>query len=99
MVGSWDHLEECLFTARRDFAFSRLDEFLCRLESSSLARCNSALRDGLSPLPARLMKYVSMRMPEAGPLGDTLRDARTRAMVDESLVNNPGGGCVESVFT
>lgn len=38
-------------------------------------------------------------MPEAGPFGDTLRERSTRAMVAALLVNNPGGGWVESVFT
>jgi hypothetical protein len=45
------------------------------------------------------MKYVSMRMPELGPLGETLFEAKLLAMVLALLVNNPGGGWVESVFT
>jgi hypothetical protein len=38
-------------------------------------------------------------MPEPGPLGDTLFDARDRAMVAASFVNSPLGGNVETVFT
>jgi hypothetical protein len=38
-------------------------------------------------------------MPEPGPLGETLFEARVLAIVMPLLVNNPGGGCVESVFT
>ena len=45
------------------------------------------------------MKYVSMRRPEAGPLGDTFLEARDRAMVEAPFVNNPGGGLVDTVFT
>ena len=45
------------------------------------------------------MKYVSMRIPEAGPLGETSFEASVRAIVAASFVNNPGGGCVESVVT
>jgi hypothetical protein len=40
-----------------------------------------------------------MRMPDATPLGETLRDARVRAMVLALLVKSPSGGCVESVVT
>jgi len=40
-----------------------------------------------------------MRMPDPGPLGEILLEARVRAMVLASLVNNPGGGKVETVFT
>jgi hypothetical protein len=45
------------------------------------------------------MKYVSIRIPEEGPLGETLFEARVRAMVSALLVNRPSGGWVESVFT
>jgi len=45
------------------------------------------------------MKYVSMRMPEPGPLGETFFEAKLRAMVAASLVNRPSGGWVESVVT
>ena len=34
------------------------------------------------------MKYVSMRIPEAGPFGDTFFEARVLAIVLASLVNN-----------
>jgi hypothetical protein len=40
-----------------------------------------------------------MRIPEPGPFGETFREASARAMVLALLVNNPGGGCVESVLT
>jgi len=45
------------------------------------------------------MKYVSIRMPEPGPLGETFFEARALAIVVALFVNNPAGGCVESVFT
>jgi hypothetical protein len=40
-----------------------------------------------------------MRMPEPGPFGETLLDARIRAIVSAFFVNKPDGGCVESVLT
>jgi len=40
-----------------------------------------------------------MRIPKAGPLGETLLEAGVRAMVAALLVNKPEGGWVESVFT
>jgi hypothetical protein len=46
-----------------------------------------------------LTKYVSILRPEAGPLGETFRDARDRAIVEALFVNNPGGGLVDTVFT
>jgi hypothetical protein len=70
-----------------------------RLESSALALFSSARRLALSPRPARFMKYVNMRMPEAGPFGETLLDASVRAIVCASFVNSPSGGCVDSVLT
>jgi hypothetical protein len=45
------------------------------------------------------MKYVSIRIPEPGPFGETLFEARDRAIVAASFVNRPSGGCVESVVT
>jgi hypothetical protein len=45
------------------------------------------------------MKYVNMRIPEPTPFGETFFEARPRAIVAALFVNNPGGGCVESVFT
>lgn len=45
------------------------------------------------------MKYVSMRIPDSGPFGETFRDASVLAMVAASFVNRPAGGCVESVLT
>jgi len=70
-----------------------------RAESSSFAFCSFALRVALRFFPALLIKNVSILIPDAGPLGETLFDASERAMVSGSLVNNPSGGCVESVFT
>ena len=45
------------------------------------------------------MKYVSMRIPELGPFGETRLDASERAIVLASFVKRPLGGCVESVVT
>jgi hypothetical protein len=45
------------------------------------------------------MKYVSIRNPETGPLGETFLDASVLAMVEASSVKRPGGGCLESVLT
>jgi hypothetical protein len=45
------------------------------------------------------MKYVSIRIPDPAPLGETLFDANVRAIVDAFFVNSPRGGCVESVVT
>lgn len=70
-----------------------------RFDSKALAFSNSALRAALNLRPARLMKYVSILMPEAGPFGETFFDARLRAMVAAFCVKSLGGGCVESVVT
>jgi len=70
-----------------------------RFDSSLFARSNCARRVGLSPLPARLIKYVNILIPEPGPFGDTLRDAKARAIVLAAFVNKPACGCVESVLT
>jgi len=40
-----------------------------------------------------------MRIPDAGPFGETRFDASVRAIVAASLVKRPSGGCVASVFT
>ncbi len=40
-----------------------------------------------------------MRMPDCGPLGETLLEASERAIVDAFFLNSPAGGCVESVLT
>ena len=45
------------------------------------------------------MKYVSIRMPEAGPLGETFFEAKARAIAGAFFVKSPAGGCVESVLT
>ena len=45
------------------------------------------------------MKYVSMRIPDCGPFGETLLEASEAAIFFALLLNSPFGGCVESVFT
>jgi len=45
------------------------------------------------------MKNVSMRIPEAGPLGETAFEASHLAMVAALFVNSPGGGAVDVVLT
>ncbi len=40
-----------------------------------------------------------MRIPEAGPLGDTFGEANVRAISGALLVKRPGGGNVETVLT
>jgi hypothetical protein len=45
------------------------------------------------------MKYVSMRIPEDGPLGDTFLDANALAIAPALRVKSPLGGWVESVVT
>jgi len=45
------------------------------------------------------MKYVSIRIPEDGPLGETFFEASDRAITGALFVKNPSGGCVESVAT
>jgi hypothetical protein len=50
-------------------------------------------------LPARLIKYWIIRMPEPIPLGLTLFFAMVLAIVWASLVNKALGGSVETVFT
>ena len=70
-----------------------------RFDSSFFARSNCARRVGLSPLPARLIKYVNILIPEPGPFGDILRDANARAIVLAAFVNKRACGCVESVLT
>jgi len=81
--------------------FVAADLFACliRSESKTFAFCSSARRAVLSPRPARLMKYVSIRMPDPGPFGETRLEASVRAIVAALFVNNPAGGWVESVFT
>jgi hypothetical protein len=68
-------------------------------DSKDFAFSSSAPRLALSPRPERFMKYVSIRMPEPGPLGETFFEARALAIVVALFVNNPAEGCVESVFT
>ena len=63
-----------------------------RSERIFLALSSSDLLDLLSVRPARLMKKVSILIPEPGPLGETFFEARERAIVFASLVNRPSGG-------
>jgi hypothetical protein len=42
---------------------------------------------------------VSIRIPDAGPFGETSFEASTFAIVGALFVKSPGGGCVESVVT
>ena len=74
-------------------------ELRMRLESKDFALCSSDRRTALSPRPALFRKYVSMRIPDGGPLGETFLEASTRAIVGALFVNRPAGGWVESVFT
>jgi hypothetical protein len=67
--------------------------------SNIFAFSSSDLLAALRPRPARLMKYVSMRMPDSGPFGETFFEARLLAIVSAFLVNSPLGGFVESVLT
>lgn len=48
-------------------------------------------------MPARLTKYVSMRIPEPGPLGETFFEESERAISGALLVKRSLGGWVESV--
>ena len=91
----------CDYQAFQAAFFSPADCFArwMRFDSKRLAFCNSARRVALSPRPPRLIKYVNILMPDPGPFGETLRDASIRAIVVALLLNNPLGGCVESVVT
>jgi hypothetical protein len=40
-----------------------------------------------------------MRIPEAGPFGETFLDASALAITLALFLNRPGSGCVESVVT
>lgn len=79
------------------FAVGRLSRM--RRDSILFAFSSSARRDALRPWPARLIKYVSIRIPDCGPFGETFFEANVRAIVLALFVNSPGGGCVESVLT
>ena len=63
-----------------------------RFDNRALARSKVARLDGERPLPARLIKYVSILIPDAGPFGETRREARDLAMAEALLVKRPGGG-------
>ena len=45
------------------------------------------------------MKYVSMRIPDCGPFGETVLEASEAAIFFALFLNSPFGGCVESVLT
>ena len=70
-----------------------------RFDSKDFAFSSSARRDTLRPRPPRLMKYVSIRMPDAGPFGDTFFEASARAISGALFVKSPFAGCVESEVT
>jgi hypothetical protein len=38
------------------------------------------------------MKYVNIRMPDSGPFGETLFEAKDRAIVEASFLNKSGCG-------
>jgi hypothetical protein len=84
-----------------DSRYCRWEFFCCSIvfESNCFALSSSVRRAEPRPRPARFMKYVSIRMPEPGPFGETLFEAKALAIVLALLANNPGGGWVESVFT
>jgi hypothetical protein len=89
-------------TVQVDFVFFFLAlpfDRAMRFESNPFAFSSSARREAVSPRPARLMKYVSMRMPELSPLGETFFEASELAMAEALCVNRPFGGWVESVVT
>ncbi len=67
--------------------------------SRCFARSSSFFRLALRPFPPRLMKYVSMRIPDDGPFGETFFDASARAISGALFVKRPFCGCVESVDT
>ena len=68
---------------------------LIGFESSAFALSSSARRALETPRPARLIKYASIRKAEPRPLGETLLDARTRAIITAPLVNRSAGGWVD----
>jgi hypothetical protein len=70
-----------------------------RFDSKDFAVSNFLRREALRFFPARFIKYVSIRMPDRGPFGETLLDAKVRAITEGLCVNKPGGGCVEFVLT
>ena len=72
---------------------------LTRCESKRFAFSSSARRFLVRPLPARLIKKVSIRMPDPGPLGETFLEANVLAIVAALFVNRPAGGYVDSVLT
>jgi hypothetical protein len=55
-----------------------------RSERSFFALSNFALLAPLRDLPARLIKKVSIFIPDPGPFGETFFEARVRAIVAES---------------
>ena len=70
-----------------------------RRESSFFALASSSRRPAVRFFPARLIKKVSIRIPDEAPFGDTFFDANVLAMVAALLLNSPAGGWVESVLT
>src|SRR5438552_2998577 len=74
---SWTGLKTTFVLDAAQAAFlCALPSRCARFDNSDFAFSNSARLAALRPRPARLMKYVSMRMPEPGPLGETFFEAR-----------------------
>src|SRR5437764_6742840 len=78
--------------AQAAFFLCALPSRCARFDNSDFAFSSSVRLAALRPRPARLMKYVSIRMPEPGPLGETFFEASTFAMVLALFVNRPAGG-------
>jgi hypothetical protein len=72
---------------------------LIRCESSFFALASSRRRLTVKFFPARLIKKVSIRIPDPGPFGETFLEAKVFAIVAALLLNKPAGGWVESVST
>jgi hypothetical protein len=87
----------------RDLVFRSLDDFDLSLRARScrirLALSSSRLREAGRFLPARLMKYWIMRIPDPIPFGLTFLLAMTLATVSASWLKVSRGGKVETVFT
>jgi hypothetical protein len=65
----------------------------------ALAFSSALFRPGAKFFPARFMNICTMRMAEPIPPGETSLRAMVRATSSAGLVNVPGGGKVDTVFT
>ena len=88
----FDHSCSSLGHQAAAFRFRAFLSRSTRFESKDLASSSSVLRSAVSPFPARFMKYVSIRMPEPGPFGETFLEGNVLAIVVALLVNSPAGG-------